>query len=91
MLRLPMADFEEWAELRAASRAFLHAVEALVAGRRSHPRRVPPSAQAFSEDWRSDQSYAFFVFRSPTTCWSAGLTLAQHPARRRPGQSSIGC
>src|SRR5215475_11455823 len=74
ILRLPqMADFEEWAELRAASRDFLVPWEPTWPAddltRGAFRRRL----KRYAEDWRADQSYAFFAAR-------------QHPARRRPGR-----
>jgi ribosomal-protein-alanine N-acetyltransferase len=76
-LRLPqMADFEEWAELRAASREFLTPWEpswpADDLTRGAYRRRL----KRYAEDWRADLSYAFFVFRKPDDMLVGGLTLA---------------
>ena len=76
-LRPPqMHDFEEWAELRAASRDFLVPWEpswpADDLTRGAFRRRL----KRYAEDWRADQSYAFFVFRKPDNMLVGGLTLA---------------
>jgi ribosomal-protein-alanine N-acetyltransferase len=76
-LRLPQVhDFDEWAELRAASRDFLvpweptWPVDDLTRG--AFRRRL----KRYAEDWRADQSYAFFVFRKQDNVLVGGLTLA---------------
>ena len=76
-LRLPqMHDFEEWAELRAASRDFLVPWEPTWPAddltRGAFRRRL----KRYAEDWRADQSYAFFVFRKHDNVLVGGLTLA---------------
>jgi ribosomal-protein-alanine N-acetyltransferase len=76
-LRLPqMHDFEEWAELRAASRDFLVPWEPTWPAddltRGAFRRRL----KRYAEDWRADQSYAFFVFRKQDNVLVGGLTLA---------------
>jgi ribosomal-protein-alanine N-acetyltransferase len=76
-LRLPqMADFEEWAELRAVSRAFLIPWEPTWPAddltRSAFRRRL----KRYAEDWRTDQSYAFFAFRRSDNALVGGLTLA---------------
>jgi [ribosomal protein S5]-alanine N-acetyltransferase len=76
-LRLPqMSDFEEWAELRAVSRDFLTPWEpswpADDLTRGAFRRRL----KRYAEDWRADQSYAFFVYRKPDDVLVGGLTLA---------------
>jgi ribosomal-protein-alanine N-acetyltransferase len=76
-LRLPqMHDFEEWAELRAASRDFLVPWEPTWPAddltRGAFRRRLT----RYAEDWRADQSYAFFVFRKQDNVLVGGLTLA---------------
>jgi ribosomal-protein-alanine N-acetyltransferase len=89
-LRLPqMHDFEEWAELRAASRDFLVPWEPTWPAddltRGAFRRRL----KRYAEDWRADQSYAFFVFRKQDNVLVGGLTLAS--IRRGVAQSgSIG-
>jgi ribosomal-protein-alanine N-acetyltransferase len=89
-LRLPqMAEFEEWAALRTASRDFLTPwepswpVDDLT--RAAFRRRL----KRYAEDWRTDQSYAFFVFRKQDSVLLGGLTLAN--VRRGVAQAgSIG-
>jgi [ribosomal protein S5]-alanine N-acetyltransferase len=90
MLRLPqMAEFEEWAALRTASRDFLTPWEpswpADDLTRAAFRRRL----KRYAEDWRTDQSYAFFVFRKQDNVLLGGLTLAN--VRRGVAQAgSIG-
>src|ERR1700687_3860719 len=76
-LRLPqMAEYEEWAALRTASREFLTPWEpswpADDLTRSAFRRRL----KRYAEDWRTDQSYAFFVFRKQDNVLVGGLTLA---------------
>ncbi len=76
-LRAPqMADFDEWAELRAASRDFLTPWEPTWPAddltRGAFRRRL----KRYAEDWRTDQSYAFRVFRREDAALVGGLTLA---------------
>ncbi|MDQ0354137.1 ribosomal-protein-alanine N-acetyltransferase [Rhodoplanes tepidamans] len=90
VLRPPqMSDFEEWAALRERSRAFLTPWEPtwpmddLTRG--AFRRRL----KRYAEDQRADQSYAFFIFRSPDRALVGGLTLAN--VRRGVAQAgSIG-
>jgi ribosomal-protein-alanine N-acetyltransferase len=77
VLRLPqMTDFEEWSALRAASRDFLTPWEPTWPAddltRGAFRRRL----KRYAEDWRADQSYAFFVFRKEDHVLLGGLTLA---------------
>jgi ribosomal-protein-alanine N-acetyltransferase len=89
-LRLPqVAEFEEWAALRTASRDFLTPWEPLWPAddltRAAFRRRL----KRYAEDWRTDQSYAFFVFRKQDNVLLGGLTLAN--VRRGVAQAgSIG-
>jgi ribosomal-protein-alanine N-acetyltransferase len=76
-LRTPqMADFPEWAALREASRDFLTPweptwpVDDLT--RSAFRRRI----RRYSEDIRTDQGYAFLIFRNPDGALVGGLTLA---------------
>lgn len=76
-LRAPqLADHDEWATLREASRDFLTPWEPLWPSddltRASFRRRV----KRYAEDQRTDQSYAFLVFRTDTNALVGGLTLA---------------
>src|SRR5215468_2423736 len=77
VLRAPqMADYAEWAALREASRAFLTPWEPTWPSddltRAAFRRRL----RRYAEDVRSDQSYAFFVFRQHDDVLVGGLTLA---------------
>jgi ribosomal-protein-alanine N-acetyltransferase len=89
-LRLPqMAEFEDWAALRTASRDFLTPWEpswpADDLTRAAFRRRL----KRYAEDWRTDQSYAFFIFRKQDNLLLGGLTLAN--VRRGVAQAgSIG-
>ena len=77
VLRTPqMTDYPEWAELREASRDFLTPWEPtwptddLTRG--AFRRRI----RRYSEDIRTDQGYAFLVFRKSDGVLVGGLTLA---------------
>ncbi|HEX2653102.1 MAG TPA: GNAT family protein [Xanthobacteraceae bacterium] len=77
MLRSPqLADYAEWAALREESRAFLTPWEPIWSvddlTRSAYRRRL----RRYSEDMRTDQSYAFFIFRKPDITLVGGLTLA---------------
>jgi ribosomal-protein-alanine N-acetyltransferase len=77
MLRTPgPADYAEWAALRDASRGFLTPWEPTWPAddltRAAFRRRL----RRYAEDQRSDQSYAFFIFRSIDQVLLGGLTLA---------------
>jgi [ribosomal protein S5]-alanine N-acetyltransferase len=76
-MRLPqMHDFEEWAELRAASRDFLVPWEPTWPAddltRAAFRRRI----KRYSEDQRGDLAYAFFIFGKEDNSLLGGLTLA---------------
>jgi [ribosomal protein S5]-alanine N-acetyltransferase len=89
-LRAPqMSDYSEWATLREASRGFLTPWEptwpADDLSRSAFRRRL----RRYAEDQRSDQSYAFFLFRRHDQALVGGLTLAN--VRRGVAQAgSIG-
>lgn len=75
-LRAPqMADFDEWAALREASREFLVPWEPTWPAddltRGAFRRRL----RRYSEDQRSDQAYPFFVFRHEDQALVGGLTI----------------
>ncbi len=75
-LRAPqMADFEEWAALREASREFLVPWEPTWPAddltRGAFRRRL----RRYSEDQRSDQAYPFFIFRNGDQALVGGLTI----------------
>jgi [ribosomal protein S5]-alanine N-acetyltransferase len=76
-LRTPqMTDFNEWAALREASRDFLTPWEPTWPGddltRSAFRRRI----RRYTEDLRTDQGYAFLIFRQPDDVLVGGLTLA---------------
>jgi [ribosomal protein S5]-alanine N-acetyltransferase len=77
VLRTPqMTDYPEWAELREASRDFLMPWEPTWPTddltRSAFRRRI----RRYSEDIRTDQGYAFLVFRKSDGVLVGGLTLA---------------
>jgi ribosomal-protein-alanine N-acetyltransferase len=77
ILRSPqMTDYPEWATLREASRDFLTPWEptwpADDLSRSAFRRRI----RRYSEDIRTDQGYAFLVFRKSDNVLVGGLTLA---------------
>src|SRR5580693_8663953 len=76
-LRAPQSgDYAEWAALRETSRAFLTPWEPTWPAddltRSAFRRRL----KRYAEDWRTDQSYAFFAFRRSDNALVGGLTLA---------------
>jgi [ribosomal protein S5]-alanine N-acetyltransferase len=77
VLRTPqMTDYPDWAELREASRDFLTPWEPTWPTddltRSAFRRRI----RRYSEDIRTDQGYAFLVFRKSDGVLVGGLTLA---------------
>jgi ribosomal-protein-alanine N-acetyltransferase len=75
-LRVPqMADFEEWAALREASRDFLVPWEptwpADDLSRGAFRRRL----KRYSEDQRNDLAYPYFIFRNEDEKLVGGLTI----------------
>ena len=76
-LRIPeMGDFAEWAALRERSRGFLTPWEPTWPAddltRGAFRRRL----RRYAEDVRTDQAYAFLVFRGSDDALVGGLTLA---------------
>jgi [ribosomal protein S5]-alanine N-acetyltransferase len=76
-LRTPqMTDYNEWASLREASRAFLTPWEPTWPAddltRSSFRRRI----RRYAEDLRTDQGYAFLIVRNTDGVLVGGLTLA---------------
>jgi ribosomal-protein-alanine N-acetyltransferase len=90
LLRSPqMSDYEEWSGLRERSREFLTPweptwpIDDLTRG--AYRRRL----KRYAEDQRTDQSYAFFIFRAADRVLVGGLTLTN--VRRGVAQAgSIG-
>src|SRR3569833_4601353 len=76
-LRTPLpGDYVDRAALREESRAFLVPWEPIWPAddltRSAYRRRL----RRYSEDMRTDQAYAYFVFRAEDTALVGGLTLA---------------
>src|ERR1700756_2202817 len=76
-LRAPQSgDYAEWAALREASRPFLTPWEPTWPAddltRSAFRRRL----RRYAEDQRSDQAYAYFLFRKGDHALTGGLTLA---------------
>jgi [ribosomal protein S5]-alanine N-acetyltransferase len=76
-LRMPqMTDFTEWAALRETSRDFLIPWEPTWPSddltRSAFRRRI----RRYTEDLRTDQGYAFLIFRHSDDALVGGLTLA---------------
>jgi [ribosomal protein S5]-alanine N-acetyltransferase len=76
-LRTPqITDFEEWAALRETSRAFLTPWEPTWPDddltRSAFRRRI----KRYTEDLRSDQGYAFLIWRNSDSALAGGLTVA---------------
>ena len=77
MLRMPqVTDYSEWAALREQSRDFLTPWEPTWPtddlSRGAFRRRI----RRYAEDLRTDQGYAFLIFRSSDGVLVGGLTLA---------------
>ena len=76
-LRTPdMADFDEWASLREASRAFLAPWEPLWAVDELTRSAYRARMRRFLKDIETDEAYPFFIFRSADTRLIGGLTLS---------------
>lgn len=89
-LRAPEAhDYEDWAELREASRAYLTPWEPAW-GADEHARAsFRYKLRRYSEDARDDKAYAFFVFRQDDGAFTGAVMLAN--VRRGVAQAaSIG-
>src|SRR4051812_29826933 len=77
MLRGPhMADYSAWAELREASRKFLTPWEPTWPSDDLTRPAFRQRLRRYAEDMRTDQAYAFFVFRAEDNALVGGLTLA---------------
>jgi [ribosomal protein S5]-alanine N-acetyltransferase len=77
MLRMPQnTDYNDWAALREESRDFLTPWEptwpADDLSRSAFRRRI----RRYAEDLRTDQGYAFLIFRTTDNAMVGGLTLA---------------
>ena len=80
-------DWREWAELRAASRAFLAPWEPIwpadALARASFLRRI----RRHSAEWRDDQGYSFLTFSRRENCIVGGIGLTQ--VRRGVAQTGV--
>jgi len=69
-------DYESWASLRARSHGFLAPWEPTwppdALSRSSYRLRL----SRYSEDWRTDQGYNFFIFRNEDEALSGGVGLS---------------
>ena len=69
-------DYEPWASLRARSRGFLAPWEPTwppdALSRSSYRLRL----SRYSEDWRTDQGYNFFIFRNEDEALAGGVGLS---------------
>jgi [ribosomal protein S5]-alanine N-acetyltransferase len=69
-------DYEPWASLRARSRGFLAPWEPTwppdALSRSSYRLRL----SRYSEDWRTDQGYNFFIFRNDDEALTGGVGLS---------------
>lgn len=76
-LRTPdMNDFEEWAALRQASRAFLTPWEPLWAADELTRPAFRARIRRFAKDIEGDEAYPFFIFRNADSRLVGGLTLS---------------
>jgi ribosomal-protein-alanine N-acetyltransferase len=76
-LRQPEArDYQEWADLREASRAFLTPWEPSWAMDETSRGSYRYKLRRYIEDARDDRAYALFVFREPDGALVGGMTLS---------------
>jgi ribosomal-protein-alanine N-acetyltransferase len=70
-----LEDFEEWAALRARSRAFLEPWEPVWADDDLSRRAFRQRVKRVQEESEADESYGFLVFRSGDDTLLGGITL----------------
>ncbi|MFT3729666.1 MAG: GNAT family protein [Terricaulis sp.] len=76
-LRQPEArDYQEWAEVREASRAFLTPWEPTWAADETSRGSYRYKLRRYIEDARDDRAYALFVFREADDALVGGITLS---------------
>lgn len=76
-LRAPEArDYQDWAELREASRGFLTPWEPTWANDELSRGSYKYRLRRYTEDARDDKAYALFVFRESDDALLGGLTLS---------------
>jgi ribosomal-protein-alanine N-acetyltransferase len=77
ILRMPqMADYQEWADLREASRKFLTPWEPTWPADDLTRPAFRQRIRRYVEDVRTDQAYPFFVFRQEDNALVGALALA---------------
>jgi [ribosomal protein S5]-alanine N-acetyltransferase len=69
------ADYEQWASLRAASRNFLTPWEPTWPADALSRGHFRARLARYSDDWRTDQAYNFFIFKSDETL-AGGIGLS---------------
>jgi ribosomal-protein-alanine N-acetyltransferase len=76
-LRAPEArDYQEWADVREASRAFLTPWEPTWAADETSRASFRYKLRRYAEDARDDRAYALFVFREGDDALLGGVTLS---------------
>lgn len=69
-------DYQEWADVREASRAFLTPWEPTWSNDENSRAAFRLRLRRYVEDARDDKSYAFFLFRDADDALLGGLTLS---------------
>lgn len=69
-------DYQDWAELREASRAFLTPWEPTWAADETSRGSYRYKLRRYAEDARDDKAYALFVFREEDDALVGGVTLS---------------
>ena len=86
-LREPeLGDFEDWAEIRQRSRAYLEKWEPTWSADEFSRFAFRQRIRIYSQRARDDEGYAFFIFRKQTNQLMGGLTLSH--VRRGVSQSA---
>ena len=86
-LRAPeLRDYQEWADLRDSSRAFLTPWEPTWAADETSRGTYRYKLRRYTEDARDDKAYALFVFREQDDALVGGITLSN--VRRGVSMSS---
>lgn len=76
-LRAPeLRDYQDWAQLREASRAFLAPWEPTWAADETSRGSFRYKLRRYAEDARDDKAYALFVFREEDDALVGGVTLS---------------
>ena len=69
-------DYEAWASLRARSRGFSRPWEPTWPPDALSRSSYRPRLSRYSEDWRTDQGYNFFIFRNEDEALAGGVGLS---------------